>query len=394
MSKKGVSVNYFLSEEQIMIKNLARKIAEEKIAPVRAAYDESGEFPWDIVKYLAEADLCGVYLPETYGGMGFGVFEMCLVVEELSRICGGIALAFAGTGLGTFPILLFGNEEQKRKYLPPIARGQKLAAFAVTEAESGSDITQLRTTARKDGDYYILNGTKQWITNGGEAEIYTVIASTDRSKGPRGATAFILEKGMPGFSFGKKENKLGIRASATRELIFQDCRVHKSQVLGREGMGFLITIKNFDTSRPGVAAQALGIAQGAFEAALAYAHQRQQFGQRISSFQAIQHLLADMATQIEAARGLVYHSARLIDAGEKDVSMISSMAKLFASDTAMKVTTDAIQIFGGYGYMKEYPVEKMFRDAKITQIYEGTNQIQRNVIALELIKGLKKGTDL
>jgi len=383
-------VNYFLTEEQLMIKNLARKIAEEKIAPVRAHYDETGEFPWDIVRYLAESDLCGVYIPEEFGGMGYGVFEMCLVVEELSRVCGGIALAFAGTGLGTFPILLFGNEEQKRKYLPPIARGEKLAAFAVTEPEAGSDITVLKTTARKEGDFYILNGTKQWITNGGEAEVYTVIATTDRSKGPRGATAFILEKGMPGFSFGKKENKLGIRASATRELIFQDCRVHKSQVLGREGMGFLITIKNFDTSRPGVAAQALGIAQGAFEAALSYAHQRQQFGQRISSFQAIQHLLADMATQIEAARALVYQAARLIDAGEKDVSMESAMAKLFASDTAMKVTTDAIQIFGGYGYMKEYPVEKMFRDAKITQIYEGTNQIQRNVIALELIKRLKK----
>ena len=379
-------MNYFLTEEQVMIRDLARQIAEEKILPVRAHYDETEEFPWDVVKVLGESDLFGVYVPEKYGGMGFGILELCLVIEELSRVCGGISLSLAGTALGAFPILLFGTEEQKMKYLPAICKGKRLAAFGVTEAEAGSDITVLRTTARKDGDVYVLNGTKQWITNGGEAEIYTVIATTNRAKGARGSTAFIVEKGTPGFSFGKKEKKLGIRGSATRELVFTDCRVPKENVLGREGMGFLITLKNFDTSRPGVAAQALGIAEGAFEAAADYARGRRQFGQPISSFQAVQHMLADMATEIEAARALIYQTARMVDAGEKEIGKDSSMCKLFASDVAMRVTTNAIQIFGGYGYMKEYPVEKMFRDAKITQIYEGTNQIQRNVIGIELIK--------
>ena len=383
-------MNYFLTEEQKLIKDLARKIAEEKILPVRAKYDEEETFPWDIVKILADSDLFGVYIPEEYGGMGYGIFELCIVIEELSRVCGGIALAYAGTALGTFPILMFGNEEQKKKYLPQIAKGEKIAAFAVTEPEAGSDITNLNTTAKREGDYYILNGTKQWITNGGEAEIYTVIASTDKSKGTRGMTAFIVEKGMEGFEFGKKERKLGIRASSTRELIFNNCKVPKENVLGREGMGFIITIKNFEMGRPGVAAQALGIAQGAFEAAIEYAHQRKQFGQPISSFQAIQHMLAEMATEIEAARALIYQTAKMIDSGEKNISKESAMCKLFASDVAMKVTTNAIQIFGGYGYMKDYPVEKMFRDAKITQIYEGTNQIQKNIIALELIKELSK----
>jgi butyryl-CoA dehydrogenase len=382
-------MDYFLTEEQQMIKELARRIAEEKILPVRAEYDEKEQFPWDVVKALAEADLFGVYIPEEYGGMGFGVFELCLAIEELSRVCGGIALAYAGTALGTFPILLFGNEQQKKKYLPPIAKGEKIAAFGVTESGAGSDITTLSTTAKKEGNYYILNGTKQWITNGGEAETYVVIAATDKTKGPRGLSAFIVEKGMEGFGFGKKENKLGIRASATRELVFENCKVPAENLLGKEGMGFIITLKNFDASRPGVAAQALGIAQGAFEAAVEYARQRKQFGQPIISFQAVQHILADMATQIEAARALIYQTARTIDAGGKDYSGYSAMCKLFASDVAMKVTTDAIQIFGGYGYMKEYPVEKMFRDAKITQIYEGTNQMQRNFIANDIIKKAK-----
>ncbi|HOL22494.1 MAG TPA: acyl-CoA dehydrogenase family protein [bacterium] len=382
-------MDYFLTEEQKMIKELARRIAEEKILPVRAEYDEKEQFPWDVVKALAEADLFGVYIPEEYGGMGFGVFELCLAIEELSRICGGIALAYAGTALGTFPILLFGNEQQKKKYLPPIAKGEKIAAFGVTESGAGSDITTLTTTAKKEGNYYILNGTKQWITNGGEAETYVVIVATDKTKGPRGLSAFIVEKGMEGFGFGKKENKLGIRASATRELVFENCKVPAENLLGKEGMGFIITLKNFDASRPGVAAQALGIAQGAFEAAVEYARQRKQFGQPIISFQAVQHILADMATQIEAARALIYQTARTIDAGGKDFSGYSAMCKLFASDVAMKVTTDAIQIFGGYGYMKEYPVEKMFRDAKITQIYEGTNQMQRNFIANDIIKKAK-----
>jgi butyryl-CoA dehydrogenase len=379
-------MNYFLTDEQKMIIDLAHKVAVEKIKPVTEKYDESGEFPWDIVKVMSDADLFGVYIPEAYGGMGGGVMELVVAVEELSRVCGGISLSLAATALGTFPILLFGTEEQKKKYLPPLAKGTKLAAFGLTEANAGSDAGGLETTAKKDGDYYILNGTKQWITNGGEAETYTVIAITDKKKGARGATAFILEKGMPGFSFGKKENKMGIRASATRELVFNDCRVHKDQILGKEGKGFIVAMKTLDQSRPGVAAQALGIAQGAFDLAIEYARQRVQFGQPIISFQAVSHMLADMATQIEAARALVYECSRLIDSGAKDVSKLSAMSKVFASDVAMKVTVDAVQVFGGYGYMKEYPVEKMMRDAKITQIYEGTNQIQRNVIAQELIK--------
>jgi butyryl-CoA dehydrogenase len=381
-------MDYGMNEEQKMIQDLAKKIAVEKALPLREELDISGGFPWPVVKALAESNLTGIGIEEKYEGIGKGVFEYCIVTEQLSIICGGIALAFAATGLGTMPIILFGNEEQKQKYLPPIARGEKLAAFGLTEANAGSDAGGMQTTARKDGDYFILNGTKQWITNGGEAETYSVIAITDRKKGARGASAFILEKDMPGFTFGKKENKMGIRASATRELVFQDCKVHKSQMLGKEGMGFIVAMKTLDRTRPGIAAQAVGIAQGALNEALKYTRQREQFGAKISTFQGVQHMLADMATQVEAARALVYAAARTIDSGSSDTSRASAMCKLMASDTAMKVTTDAVQLFGGYGYMKEYPVEKMMRDAKITQIYEGTNQIQRNVIALELIKEL------
>lgn len=373
-----------------MIKDLARRIAVEKIVPVRAMYDEEEKFPWEIVKVLAQSDLCGVYIDEKYGGLGGGVLDLCVVVEELSRACGGIALALAATALGTYPIILAGNEEQKERFLPEVASGKKLAAFAVTESDAGSDITRLQTTAKLDGDSYILNGTKQWISNGGEAEIYTVIAMTDKSKGPRGASAFIVEKDTPGFSFGKKETKLGIRGSSTMELVFEDCRVPKANLLGKQGTGFMVTLKNFDHSRPGVGSQAVGIAQGALDAALEYSRQRVQFGQTISGFQVIQHMLADMATQIEAARALIYATARSIDGGVKKFSKEAAMAKLFASDVAMKVTVDALQIFGGYGYMKEYPIEKMMRDAKITQIYEGTNQVQRNMIAQALIKEATK----
>lgn len=379
-------MNYFLTEEQQMIQELSAKIADEKIAPVAIEYDEAGKFPHDIVEVLAASDLCGVYIPEEYGGLGGGVFEMSLVVEQLSRACGGIALAFAGTGLGTYPILLFGTDEQKAKYLPDIAAGSKLSAFGLTEANAGSDAAGVQTTATKDGDEYVLNGTKQWITNGGEADVYTVIACTNRAKGARGFSAFIVEKGTPGFSFGKKENKMGIRASATSELVFEDCRIPKENLLAREGMGFIVAMKTLDRTRPGVAAQALGIAQGAFDEAVKYSTERVQFGKPISENQAVQHILADMAIQIEASRALVYQTCRVIDSGEKNFSKDSAICKVMASDTAMKVTTDAVQILGGYGYMKEYPVEKRMRDAKITQIYEGTNQIQRNIIALEVLK--------
>jgi butyryl-CoA dehydrogenase len=380
-------MDYFFTEDQKMIRDLARKIAQEKIKPVAAHHDETGEFPWEIMKILAQADLCGVYIEEKYGGFGGGVTELSLVTEELSRACGGIAICFAATALGIEPIIMFGTDEQKKKYLPDVASGKRLGAFGLTEANAGSDAGAIQTTAAKDGDFYVLNGTKQWITNGGEAEIYTVLAMTDKSKGPRGASVFIVEKGTPGFSFGKKEDKMGIRASATRELVFENCRVPKENLLGREGQGFIIAMRNFDGSRPGVGAQAIGIAQGALDAAVKYTNERVQFGKKISSFQAIQHMLADMATQIEAARALIYATARMIDAGTTaKFRKESAMCKLFASDVAMKVTTDAVQILGGYGYMKEYPVEKMMRDAKITQIYEGTNQIQRNVIGGELIK--------
>jgi len=383
-------MDYFLTEEQKMIIETAKNLAEKRIKPVRQKYDEEEIFPWDIVKEIAAADLCGLYIPREYGGFGGGVFELCLAVEELSKVCGGISLSMAATALGTFPILLFGSEEQKKKYLPDLASGKKLAAFGLTEANAGSDAGAMQTTAKQEGDYFILNGTKQWITNGGEAEVYSVIAMTDKSRGSRGATAFIVEKGMPGFDFGKKENKMGIRASATRELVFRDCRVPKENVIGKIGGGFIVTVNTLYNSRPGVAAQALGIAAGALDEAIRYSRVRRQFDQAISSFQAIQHMLADMATEVEAARALLYATAKTIDSGAKDFAKESAMCKLFCSDVAMRVTTNALQVFGGYGYMKEYPMEKYMRDAKITQIYEGTNQIQRNEIALQLIRSAAK----
>jgi butyryl-CoA dehydrogenase len=379
-------MDYFLSEEQIMIRDLARQIAEEKIVPVRAELDETGEFPWDVMKVLAQSDLFGLFIPEEYGGLGKGCLELCVAIEELSRACLGVSTTYAANALGTYPILLFGSSDQKKKYLPDIAAGKRLVAFGLTEANAGSDAGGTQTTAKLDGNEYIINGTKQWITNGGEAEIYTIIAITDRSKGPRGASAFVVEKGTPGFTFGKKENKMGIRASATTELIFDNCRIPKENLIGKDGAGFLVAMKTLDSSRTGVGSQGVGVAQGAYEEAVKYAKKRVQFGHPIISFQAIQHMLADMATSIEAARSLVYSVARFIDSGAKDVSKESAMSKVFATDVAMKVTTDALQVTGGTGYMKEYPLEKMMRDAKILQIYEGTNQIQRNVIGQAIIK--------
>jgi butyryl-CoA dehydrogenase len=308
------------------------------------------------------------------------------VIEELSRACGGVAISYAADALGCLPLLEYGSEEQKKRYLPDIASGKRLTAFALTESTAGSNASGIRTSASHQGGHYVLNGTKQFITNGGEAELYTVIAITDPARGSRGASAFVIEKGIPGFSFGKKEKKMGIRSSATRELIFRDCRVPEESLIDREGSGFIITMRTVDRSRPGVGAQAVGIAQGALEAAVGYARQRIQFGHPISSFQAVQHILANMAIELEAARALVYAVARTIDAGAKDFSEEAAMAKVFATDMAMRVTTDAVQIFGGVGYMQDYPIEKMMRDAKITQIYEGTNQVLRSEIALELLK--------
>ncbi|HSQ78847.1 MAG TPA: acyl-CoA dehydrogenase family protein [Nitrospirota bacterium] len=383
-------MDYLLTEDQIMIRDLARQIAEEKIVPIRAELDEQNKFPRDIMKAMAQADLFGIYIPEEYGGLGKKSLELCICVEELSKACLGVSTSFAANALGTYPILLHGSDAQKKKYLPDIAAGKKLVAFGLTEANAGSDASGVQTTAKLEGNEYVINGTKQWITNGGEADIYTIIAITDRSKGPRGASAFIVEKDTPGFTFGKKENKMGIRASSTTELIFNNCRIPKENLIAKEGIGFIVAMKTLDSSRTGVGAQGVGVAQGAIDEALKFAKQRVQFGQPVTSFQAVQHMLADMQTQTEAARALVYSVARFIDTGAKDVSRASAMAKLFATDTAMKVTIDAVQVMGGSGYMKEYPVEKMMRDAKILQIYEGTNQIQRNVVALDMIKEATK----
>ncbi|MDD4875508.1 MAG: acyl-CoA dehydrogenase family protein [Dehalococcoidales bacterium] len=380
-------MEYFLNELQDTVKKMARTIAKERVLPARATLDEKEEFPWDIMKDLADTDLFRVFVPEKYGGLGGGCLDLCLVIEELSRACAGVAVSYAGSSLGTFHLIKYGDEEQKQKYLPDIASGKKLAAFAVTEADAGSDIGNIQTTATRTDTGYIINGTKQFITNGGEAELYTVIALTNKAKGARGASAFLVEKDTPGFSFGRKEKKMGIRTSATRELVFEDCHIPAENLIGREGMGFIMTIKMFDNTRPGIAAQALGIAQGALEAATDYARERIQFGHPIISSQAVQHMLANMAIDVEVARAIVYATARTIDSGAKDFSKESAIAKVFASEAAMRVTTDAVQIFGGVGYMRDYPIEKMMRDAKITQIYEGANQVLRNAIASELRKG-------
>ena len=379
-------MEYFLTEQQKVIKGLARKIAEESILPVRAELDEKEEFPWAIMKDLADTDMFGVFIPEKYGGVGGGCFELCLVMEELSRVCSAVAVSYAASALGSLTLLEYGTEAQKQKYLLDIVSGKRLAAFALTEATAGSDAGAIKTTANREKGGYVLNGTKQFITNGGEAEIYTVIALTSKERGARGASAFLVEKDTPGFSFGRKEKKMGIRASATRELVFEDCLVPEENIIGKEGMGFIMTMRLLARSRPAIGAQAVGLAQGALEAAVDYARQRVQFGHPIISLQAVQHMLADMATQVEAARALVYAAARTIDSGAKNFTEESAMSKVFASDVAMKVTTDAVQIFGGVGYMRDYPIEKMMRDAKITQIYEGTNQVLRNEIALQLRK--------
>jgi len=380
-------MEYFLTETQKEVRDLARRFAQEKMKPVRAELDRSGEFPHALMKELGDLGLMGVYIPEEYGGLGGGIMEMCLVVEELCRVDGAAGLCYAACGLGTFPIILGGTGEQKQQYLPRLAAGE-LAAFAITEAQAGSDASNVKARAVKDGDAYVLNGTKQFITNGSVAKVYSVVAATSPARGARGLSAFIVEDGTPGFSYGKIEDKMGIRCSKTSELVFENCRVPAQNLIGgREGYGFIHTMKTFDRTRPGVGAQALGIAAGALDESVEYARTRVQFDQPIASFQAVQLMLADMAIAVESSRALVYEAARAADAGVKNISAVASMAKVLASDTAMKVTTDAVQILGGYGYMREYPVEKMMRDAKITQIYEGTNQIQRLVIASELIKG-------
>ncbi|MGC8915376.1 MAG: acyl-CoA dehydrogenase family protein [Thermoanaerobaculum sp.] len=365
----------------------AREVAEKYARPVAAELDRTGEYPWSVIQALKDYDLMGIWIPKEYGGHGAGVLDMCVVVEELSRACGGIGVAYAVNALGSFPIVLGGTEEQKQKYLPAVAKGEKLIAFGLSEKWSGSDAGSLIATARREGDEYVINGQKKWNTNGGVASLYTVYAATDRSRGTRGISAFIVEKGTPGFEIGKREDTMGIRCVPVHELHFKDCRVPAANLLGgKEGTGFANAMMTLDRARPGVAAQAVGLAQGALEWAIRYTSERKQFGQPVMSFQAIQFMLADMAIQIEAARQLVYTAARAIDAGLPNVSKLAAMAKVMATDTAMRVTTDAVQLFGGYGYCRDYPIEKYMRDAKITQIYEGTNQIQRVVIARALTR--------
>lgn len=379
-------MEHFLTEEQQMIVDIARQITDERIIPQRAELDEKHAFPREILNEMAQADMFGIPIPEEYGGFGGSCLDIVLALEELGRGCIGVGTAFAASSLGIYPMIISGPEEMKAKYLPDVASGKKFAAFGLTEANAGSDASGIRTTAVLDGDEWVINGTKQWITNGGEAQIYTIVAITDKSKGARGASMFVVEEGDPGFSCGPKEIKMGIRASSTTELIFKDCRIPKDRIIGRKGTGFITVMKTLDSSRPGIAALGVGLSQGALDMAVTYAKQREQFGKPIIGFQAVQHMLADMATSLEAARALTYVAARHIDTHPKDMSKASSMCKVFATDVAMKVTTDAVQVMGGYGYMCEYPAEKMMRDAKILQIYEGTNQVQRNVIGQELNK--------
>lgn len=365
----------------------AREVAEKYVRPVAAELDRTGEYPWSVIAALKQYDLMGIWIPKEYGGHAAGVLDLCVVVEELSRACGGVGVAYAVNALGSFPIVLGGTEEQRRRYLPGVASGEKLIAFGLSEKASGSDAGSLRARAVRDGDGYVINGDKKWNTNANAASIYTVYASTNPDRGTRGASAFIVEKGTPGFEIGKREQLMGIRCVPVHELHFRDCRVPASALLGdKEGMGFANAMMTLDRARPGVAAQAVGLAQGAFEWAVRYTSERQQFGQSVMSFQAIQFMLADLAIQVEAARQLVYTAARGIDAGVPGISKLAAMCKVFATDTAMRVTTDAVQLFGGYGYCQDYPIEKYMRDAKITQIYEGTNQIQRLVIGRALTR--------
>jgi alkylation response protein AidB-like acyl-CoA dehydrogenase len=365
----------------------AREVAEKFARPVAAELDRTGEYPWSVIAALRDYGLMGIWIPREYGGQNAGVLDICVVVEELSRACGGIGVAYAVNALGSFPIVLGGTEEQKRRFLPAVASGEKLIAFGLSEKASGSDAGSLRARAGRDGESYVINGDKKWNTNGNAAEIYTVYASTNPDRGTRGISAIVVEKGTVGFVIGKREDTMGIRCVPVHELHFRDCRVPAANLLGdKEGLGFANAMMTLDRARPGVAAQAVGLAQGALEWAIRYAGERVQFGQTVMSFQAIQFMLADMAIQVEAARQLVYTAARAIDAGLPNVSRLSAMCKVMATDTAMRVTTDAVQLFGGYGFCKDYPIEKYMRDAKITQIYEGTNQIQRVVIGRSLTR--------
>ncbi|MFE1242682.1 acyl-CoA dehydrogenase [Fictibacillus sp. NPDC058756] len=379
-------MQFLLSEEHEMIRKMVRDFARNEVEPTAAERDEEERFDRAIFDQMGELGLCGIPWPEEYGGIGGDYLGYVIAVEELSRVCASVGVTLsAHTSLAGWPIFKFGNEEQKQKFLRPMAEGKKMGAYGLTEPGSGSDAGNMKTTAKKDGDHYIINGSKIFITNAGDAEIYVVFARTDIEAGTRGVSAFIVEKGTPGFSFGKKEKKLGIRSSPTLEIIFEDCRVPAENLLGKEDEGFKIAMMTLDGGRNGIAAQAVGIAQGALDASVNYAKERKQFGKPIGVNQGIGFKLADMATKVEAARLLTYQAAWRESEG-LPYGKESAMSKLFAGDIAMEVTTDAVQVFGGYGYTKEYPVERYMRDAKITQIYEGTQEIQRLVISKMLLK--------
>ncbi len=379
-------IDFTLSDEQQAMRDLAHTFAEQEIRPVAAELDEREEFPWELVRKAGELGLTTFAFPEEIGGLGLtDELTNCIITEELAWGCGGVATVLGGTHLASIPILLAGSDEQKRRLLKPIVERNGLCALALTEPEAGSDVAALTTTARREGDVYILNGAKRFITNGGIADLYVIFATVDRALGYRGVTAFIVPGDSPGLTGGKKEKKLGIRCSHTGEVLLDDVRVPVENRLGAEGSGFKLAMTTLDRSRPMVAAIALGIARAAYEYARDYAKERVQFGKPIAANQAIQFLLADMVTKVQAARLMTWWSARVTETG-RPFLYESSMAKNFASDVAMEVTTDAVQIFGGYGYIREYPVEKLFRDAKITQIYEGTNQIQKIVVAQQILK--------
>jgi alkylation response protein AidB-like acyl-CoA dehydrogenase len=372
---------------QIDLQRRARELAETVMRPVAAKHDADQTFPWEVQRAIKEAGLSGVWVPKEFGGMGGGVLDLCLVVEEFSRACGGMGVGYAVNALGSFPIILGGTKEQQERWLPGIAAGDKLISFGLSERESGSDAGSMTTRAAKNGDGYVLNGEKKWNTGGAVASYNTIFAVTEPGRGARGISAFVVENDAPGYRVGKHEDKMGIRCVPVVEIHLENCRVPAANLLGgQEGHGFKHAMLTLDRARPGVAAQAVGLAQGALDLTMQYTHDRQQFGQSVSSFQGVQWMLADMATQVEAARQLVHHAARVIDSGHKHITKVSAMCKLMATDVAMRVTTDCVQLFGGYGYCKDFPIEKYMRDAKITQIYEGTNQIQRLVIARNLLK--------
>ena len=377
---------YRLSDEHVMLREAVRQLTEDKIAPYAAEVDEDARFPQEAHDALVQAGFHAVHIPEQYGGAGADAIAAAIVIEEVARACASSSLIPAVNKLGTMPLLLSASEELKREVLPPVASGEAMFSYALSEREAGSDAAAMRTRAVRDGDTYVLNGGKAWITNAGVSTYYTVMASTDPSKGASGISAFVVHKDDPGFSVGTKERKLGIKGSPTCEIYFSDCTIPASRIVGEEGTGFKTALRTLDHTRLTIGAQAVGIAQGALDATVAYVKDRRQFGKSVSDFQGVQFMLADMAMRTEAARQLVYVAAAKAERGASDLTWASAAAKVTASDAAMSVTTDAVQLFGGAGYTRDFPVERMMRDAKITQIYEGTNQINRMVIARQLLK--------